>query len=100
MHSAEVAPPAFSMKLAWRGETSAPPIRCPFSPHSSIARPAPSSELGFLKTLPNVRLFVGWVAFRCASSSATFSFTASGELRWSRNRTRATTWPGARAERR
>ena len=33
--------------------------------------PAPSSPSGFLKTEPNVRLFVGWVALRCATSSAT-----------------------------
>ena len=39
---AEVAPPAFSMKFAWRGEISAPPIRWPLSPHSSIRRPAPT----------------------------------------------------------
>ena len=32
-------------------------------------RPAPSSSGGFLKTLPNVRLLVGWVAFRRATSS-------------------------------
>ena len=39
--SALVAPPAFSMKFAWRGEMIAPPIRCPLSPHSSSmpARP-------------------------------------------------------------
>ena len=73
MQSAEVAPPPFSMKFAWRGEMSAPPIRWPLRPQSSIARPAPSSGEGFLKTLPKVRLFVGWVALRCASSSETFA---------------------------
>ena len=66
-----VAPPAFSMKFACRSEMTAPPIRCPFSPHASISAPAPRSPGGFLKTLPNVRFVVGCVAFRCASSSAT-----------------------------
>ena len=64
-----VAPPAFSMKFACIGEISAPPIACPFSPHASSILPAPSSCSGFLKTLPNVRLFVGWVALRWAISS-------------------------------
>ena len=41
--SAAVAPPAFSMKFACRGEISAPPIRWPFSPQASSIRPAPSS---------------------------------------------------------
>ena len=68
--SAVVAPPAFSMKFACIGEITAPPIRWPFSPHASSIRPAPSSWSGFLKTLPKVRLFVGWVALRCAISSA------------------------------
>jgi hypothetical protein len=59
------------MKFACRGETIAPPMRWPFRPHSSISRPRRVSGDGFLKTLPNVRLFVGCVDFRCASSSAT-----------------------------
>ena len=49
MQSADVAPPAFSMKFAWRGEMSAPPIRWPFSPHASISRPAPSSRARVLE---------------------------------------------------
>ena len=64
VQSALVAPPAFSMKFACLGEISAPPIRCPFRPHSSSILPAPTSPGGFLKTLPKVRLFVGWVSFR------------------------------------
>ena len=78
--SALVAPTAFSMKFAWRGEISAPPIRWPLRPHSSISRPAPRSPSGFLKTLPKVRLFVGWEAFRWASSSAARALTALVEL--------------------
>ena len=57
--SAVRAPPAFSMKFACIGEICAPPIRCPFSPQASSIRPALSSWAGFLKTLPNVRRFVG-----------------------------------------
>ena len=59
------------MKFAWRGEITAPPIRCPFSPQASSIAPAPSSCSGFLNTLPNVRLFVGCVALRLAWRSAT-----------------------------
>ena len=61
------------MKFACRGEICAPPIRWPFSPHASSIRPALSSWSGFLNTLPNVRLFVGCAALRCACSSATFA---------------------------
>ena len=53
--------------------------RWPFRPAAldqRARRPGPSS--GFLKTLPNVRFFVGCVAFRCASSSATSALIASG----------------------
>ena len=46
-------------------------MRWPFSPQASSIRPAPSSWSGFLKTLPNVRLFVGCAALRCAFSSRT-----------------------------
>ena len=53
--SALVASPAFSMKFACRSETSAPPIRSPFSPHASISAPAPGPEPGLLKTLPKVQ---------------------------------------------
>ncbi len=40
-------------------------------------RPAPSSPGGFLKTEPNVRLFVGCVALRRATSSATSALISS-----------------------
>ena len=80
-----VAPPAFSMKFACRGEICAPPIRWPFRPHASSIRPAPSSCSGFLKTLPNVRLFVGCAALRCACSSATVALISSGGRGASRN---------------
>ena len=59
------------MKFACRGEMTAPPIRYPFSPQLSSMRPAPSSPGGFLKTEPKVRLFVGCVALRRATRSAT-----------------------------
>ena len=36
-----------------------------------------SSCSGFLKTLPNVRLFVGWAALRCACISATVALISS-----------------------
>ena len=76
----------------------APPIRWPLSPHASSIRPAPSSWSGFLKTLPNVRLFVGCVALRCAWSSATVALISSGGRGARRNSTCATTCPGASAE--
>ena len=63
--------------------------RCPLSPQSSSIRPAPSSPGGFLKTEPNVRLFVGWVALRRATSSATsalISSTGRGDSRYSTRR--------------
>ena len=65
------------MKFACRSEMTAPPMRWPFRPERSIKAPAPGPSSGFLKTLPNVRLLVGWVAFRCASSSATSDLIAS-----------------------
>ena len=91
MQSADVAPPEFSMKFACLGDTSAPPIAKPFSPHSSIIRPAPGEPSGFLKTLPNVRLLVGCVALRRPRSSPTRAFTASRDDAWRRTRTSATT---------
>ena len=81
------------MKFACLGEITAPPIAWPLSPHASSIRPAPSSWSGFLKTLPNVRLFVGCVAFRCAISSATVALISSGGRGTSRYSTSATTWP-------
>ena len=89
------APPAFSMKFACIGEICAPPIRCPLSPHASSIRPAVSSCSGFLKTLPNVRLFVGWAALRCAWSSAIVVLISSTGRGVSRSSTCATTWPCA-----
>ena len=49
MQSAERAPSAFSMKFAWRGEMSAPPMRWPLRPHASIRLPAPRSPLRVLE---------------------------------------------------
>ena len=66
------------LEFACRGETTAPPIRWPLSPQSSIIRPAPSSPGGFLKTEPNVRLLVGCVALRRATSSATSALISAG----------------------
>ena len=97
MASAEVAPPAFSMKFAWTGEIRAPPLRWPFRPHSSSIRPAPSSCAGFLKTLPNVRRFVGCVALRCASSSATRAFTTPAGRGSSAKRASGDDLPGPEA---
>ena len=55
-----------AFEFACRGEIWAPPIRWPFRPHASSINPAVSSWSGFLKTLPNVRLFVGCAALRNA----------------------------------
>ena len=74
-------------------------MRCPFSPQCSIIRPAPSSWSGFLKTLPNVRLFVGCVVLSLGpASSATVSLISAPARTTSRNSTRATTCPGTSAE--
>ena len=83
------------MKFAWRGETSAPPIRWPFARQSSSILPAPSSPGAFLKTEPNVRLFVGCVALRCATSSATRALISPAGRGASAYSTSATTCPGA-----
>src|SRR5215211_4288005 len=98
--SAEVAPPTFSMKFSCFGEITAPPIPKPRRPHASSMRPAVSSCSGFLKTLPNVRLFVGWAAFRLAWSSATVARISSSGRGESSSSTVATIWPGRRPERR
>ena len=73
-------------------------MRWPFSPHASISAPAPRSPGGFLKTLPNVRLVVGCVALRCASSSATAALISSTGRGTSWKRTCATTAPGSSPE--
>ncbi len=65
---------------------------------SAFARPAPSSPGGFLKTEPNVRLFVGCVAFRRATRSATAALISSIGRGVSRYSTRATTSAGRRSE--
>ena len=49
------------------------------------------SPSGFLKTLPNVRLFVGWVSLRRATSSATVALISAGGRGASRYSTAATT---------
>ena len=82
------------MKFACRSEMTAPPIRRPFRPQSSISRPAPGPPAGFLKTLPNVRFVVGWVAFRCASSALISALISSTGRGASRKLTSATTSPG------
>ena len=88
------------MKFACLGEMHAPPIAKPRSPHASSIRPAVSSWSGFLKTLPNVRLFVGCAAFRFACISATVALISSTGRGSSRISARATTWPRSSAERR
>ena len=90
-----VAPPAFSMKFACFGEIIAPPMRWPLRPQRSSSCPAPDSPGGFLKTLPNVRLFVGCVAFRRATRSATVALISAGGRGSRRYSTRATTCPAA-----
>ena len=97
--SAERAPPAFSMKLACFGEICAPPIAKPRRPHASSIRPAVSSCSGFLKTLPNVRLFVGCASFRCACIAATASLISSSGRGSSASSAAATTCPWRRPER-
>ena len=65
-------------EFACIGEICAPPIWCPFKPQASSIRPAVNSCSGFLKTLPNVRLFVGCAAFRRAWSSQIVALMSSG----------------------
>ncbi len=98
--SAVSAASAFSMKFAWRGEICAPPIRCPRNPHASSIRPADRSCSGFLNTLPNVRLFVGWASFLCPCIPATICLISSSGRGVNWNSTVATIWPGRRFERR
>ena len=64
------------VRVARRDERAADPVA--LQPALLDQPPGPRSPGGFLKTLPNVRLFVGWVAFRCASSSATSALIRLG----------------------
>ena len=96
--SALVAPSAFSMKFACLGEITRAADPVPLQAAELEHAPAPSSPGGFLNTLPNVRLFVGCVAFRCAISSATVALISSRGRGSSRSSTRATTSPGPSAE--
>ena len=86
------------MKFACLGEICAPPMRWPFSPQASSILPALSSWSGFLKTLPNVRRFVGCAALRVAFSSLTFALISSRSPGRSANSTLATTSPAASSE--
>ena len=78
--------------------TRAAPIANPFRPHRSISHPAPCSPAGFLNTLPNVRRFVGWAAFRRARSAVTSALISAGARAASPSRASATTSPGRTLE--
>ena len=93
--SVAVAPPAFTMKFAWRSLTSAPPIRRPFRPQASTSCPAvmppDRSGSGFLKTQPALAAVTGWVAFLARMYSLTRSSTSGLGATSKRSTTPATT---------
>ena len=75
--------PSVTMKLAWTGETTAPPRRSPFIPISSIIFPVLRPEPGgFLKKQPAERAPCGCVAkrFCLASSIRALIFSGSSGL--------------------
>src|SRR5256886_3937665 len=74
--SAAVAPPSLTMKLPCTVDTTAAPSRAPFSPAAWTSRPAESPG-GFLKTLPQFLVLMGWVSLRSLVSLAMSCLAAS-----------------------
>src|SRR5205807_7841943 len=97
--SEAVAPPSLTMKLACCSEMRAAPSRAPFMPEASTSRPAESPG-GFLKTLPQFLVLIGWVRLRSAVKLAIWSRAAPPSPPRSRITASVTTAPARSPSRR
>ena len=100
--SAARAPPSFTMKLACRGDTTAPPMRRPLSPARSMRAPAdrgtpsgsgPSPGRGFWNTQPADACPRGCVRLRKASERRAAARSADASPRPTLNSAQRTSSP-------